>query len=161
MAELRAPPAISAVVEPAAPPTIEPEPAPDAAEPEPAPDAAEPEPAPDAAETSVDVPLPAPSTVLVTVKGIDSELDASGKEYIVFTFALSIGKERVHTIQGRYSELRDRYQHLPRLLAGCPAKFPSKHAGVMGTKDMTGDSDNINLRSRELCEFFNCVLVCA
>ena len=69
MAELRATPAISAVVEPAAPPTIEPEPAPEAAEPEPA---------PEAAETSVDVPLPAPSTVLVTVKGIDSELDASG-----------------------------------------------------------------------------------
>jgi hypothetical protein len=128
----------------------EPQPEPGPAVAEPAPAAAEPAPAP--------APEPPPKLV-VMVKGIDSELDASGKEYIVFTFGLSIGHERVHTIQDRYSELSRKYKDIPPRLPGCPAKFPGKHVSITGSKDMKGDNTNINLRSRELCEFFTMLLV--
>ena len=102
-----------------------------------------------------------PPKVLVTVKGIDEELDAKKKPYINYTFGLSIGPDRVHTIKGRYSELAKTYNRdWKKVLPGCNAKFPGKHAGVTGSKDMKGgDNVNINMRSRELCEFFNTIMV--
>lgn len=72
----------------------------------------------------------------VTVKGIDSEVDAKGKEYMRFVFGLSIGNERIHTIAGRYSELREKYAELPGLLRDptCDSsiKFPPRHVSMMG-----------------------------
>ena len=87
--------------------------------------------------------------------GIDTKLDSKGKEYIEFTFGLCIGNECVHTIQDRYSLLREHYKDLPKLLAGCSATFPSKKV----TKDTVNDNQTVRERARDLREFFAALLV--
>ena len=93
--------------------------------------------------------------VSLQTKGIDSKQDDKGKEYIVYTFGLYIGDERVHTIEERYSQLRDQFKDLPKLLAGCSASFPGKRL----TKDTVNDNDTVRERARELREFFAALLV--
>ena len=116
-----------------------------------------PAPAPVGAPAVVDgkVVDEAPMVSLQT-KGIDSKQDEKGKEYIVYTFGLYIGDERVHTIEDRYSELRDKFKDLPKLMpSGCTAAFPGKHV----TKDTVNDNETIRERARELREFFAALLV--
>ena len=116
-----------------------------------------PEPAPSGAPAVVDGKMvdEAPMVSLQT-KGIDSQQDEKGKEFIVHTFGLYIGDERVHTIEDRYSALRDQFKDLPKLMpGGCSASFPGKHV----TKDTTNDNEAIRERARELREFFAALLV--
>ena len=127
----------------------------------------------EAPEPAVPAPEPAPAAgprgftvagkvmdeapmVSLQTKGIDSKQDEKGKEYIVYTFGLYIGDERVHTIEERYSQLRDQFKDLPKLLAGgCSASFPGKHV----TKDTVNDNDAVRERARDLREFFAALLV--
>ena len=61
----------------------------------------------------------------------------------------------MHTIQDRYSLLREHYKDLPKLLAGCSATFPSKKV----TKDTVNDNQTVRERARDLREFFAALLV--
>jgi len=66
----------------------------------------------------------------VALTGIETELDANDhREYTRFSFGLMLGNECLHTITGRYSQLRDRYAALPPLLTAppCLAVFPPRH----------------------------------
>ena len=47
--------------------------------------------------------------VSVRSGGINVELDEAGKEFVEYKVALYVGRERVHTVTGRYSLLRERY----------------------------------------------------
>ena len=93
--------------------------------------------------------------VNLQTKGVDSQQDEKGKEFIEYTFGLYIGDERVHTITGRYSSLRDEFKDLPKMVSGCTASFPSKHV----LKDTVQDNDTVRERARELREFFAALLV--
>jgi hypothetical protein len=100
--------------------------------------------------------------VSVACKGIDAEIDGRGKEFVIFTFGVRIGAERVHTISGRYSELSKQYKDLPKLLPGCGAKFPGKHISVVSgisRAESKTDRGNVNRRARELCAYFSALLV--
>ena len=93
--------------------------------------------------------------VNLQTKGVDSQLDEKGKEFIEYTFGLYIGDDRVYTITGRYSSLRDEFKDLPKMVSGCTASFPSKHV----LKDTVQDNDAVRERARELREFFAALLV--
>lgn len=105
--------------------------------------APEPAPAEPAAETAAalvssssaaapEVPDEAPPELSVQAKGIDSEIDQKKKkEYIVYTFGVYIGHERVFTIEGRFSDLHKNHQGLPKMVAS-KLVFPSKQAGLLG-----------------------------
>ena len=95
------------------------------------------EPEPEAIDGAIDAES-VPPEITVQSRGIDTNLD-SGKEYIVYTFGLYIGNERVHTIEGRYSELRSKHDGLSKAIAS-KAVFPSKQAGLFSAKNMTSDS---------------------
>ena len=99
----------------------------------------------------------APPELTVQSRGIDTNQDDKGKEYIVYEYGVYIGRERVHTIAGRFSELHKQHAGLPRIVAS-KVVFPSKEAGLLGAKNMTSDNSNINARSRELREFYHGLL---
>jgi hypothetical protein len=51
-----------------------------------------------------------PASTSVRTVGIEFELDDAGKEYVMYKFGVYIDRARVHTIGGRYSELRGEQQ---------------------------------------------------
>ena len=90
--------------------------------------------------------------VSVRSGGINVELDEAGKEFVEYKVALYVGRERVHTITGRYSLLRERYSELSALLPGFSGPpFPGRTGAGM-------TDENTARRSKELTAFFSAVL---
>ena len=116
-------------------------------EPEPEPEL-EPEPEPD-------VELHDYGVVSVQMRTPDTIEDPqTGREVVSYKIGVFIDEEEVHTIEGRYSQLRRNYKAMPKLLLNCSVVFPGKHPEKGKT-----DASLVTLRQKELRHFFSALLL--
>ena len=72
---------------------------------------------------------------------------------ILFTFAIKIGDQQVHKLQGTYSTLSARFAAVPSMLTDCTAVYPEK--AFEDADDQTG----LSKQQEELATFFRAELV--
>eukprot|EP01052_Picozoa_sp_SAG31_P036016 SAG31_NODE_4431_length_3236_cov_2.397832_3_plen_150_part_00 len=68
---------------------------------------------------------------------------SGGKPYVLYSLGVYIGNQLVHTVAGRYSDLRVRHEKLPAVAGDTSLIFPSKHLEL----EMTSDHRNVELRA--------------